>query len=96
MRKPMVTRTIQTTEVTLLCLDIESAEPCNKDCVLPRTYKDEDAMLKAAKEVIDTDTIKCVSVVRSEVKETLYGMDEAKFIENAEVLPPRTAKPVED
>lgn len=33
-----------------------------------------------------------MSVVSTEVIETLYGMDEQKFIEMAEVLPPRAKK----
>ena len=88
-RVPMVTRTIQTTEVTCLCLDVENGEPIHKTVVLTRTYKDEDAMLKAASEVINTDTVKAVVVVQSEVHETLYGMTEQAFIESANVLPPR-------
>ena len=89
---PMITRTIQTTEVNVLCLNIQEGEPFNKTVVLPRTYKDEAAMLKAAAAVIDSDTEKAVHIVRTEVKETLYGMKEADFISMAEVLPPRACK----
>ena len=88
-KKPMITRTIQTTEVTVLCMDIQQGEPFNKDVTLPRTYKDNTAMLKAAAAIIDTDDVKAVHVVRSEVKETLYGMTEDDFIAAAEILPPR-------
>lgn len=88
-RAPQVTRTIQTTHCSVLCMDIENREPCNKDVILPRTYKDENAMLKAVKKVIETDTLKAVQVVDSCVQETLYGMSEQDFIANATVLPPR-------
>ena len=88
-RAPQVTRTIQTTHCNVLCMDIENREPCNKDVVLPRTYKDENAKLKAVKKVIETDTLKCVQVVSSMVQETLYGMSEQDFIEHATILPPR-------
>ena len=91
-KKPMITRTIQTTEVTVLCMDIPQGEPFNKDVTLPRTYKDNTAMLKAAAAIIDTDEVKAVHVVRSEVKETLYGMTEADFIANAVILPARSNK----
>ena len=37
---PMITRTIQTTEVDVLCLNIQEGEPFNKTVALPRTYKD--------------------------------------------------------
>ena len=95
-KKPMITRTIQTTEVTVLCMDIPQGEPFNKDVTLPRTYKDNTAMLKAAAAIIDTDEVKAVHVVRSEVKETLYGMTEADFIANATILPARYTKDASD
>lgn len=88
-RAPQVTRTIQTTHCNVMCLDVVAGEPCNKEVVLPRTYKDEQAMLKAVKKVIETDTIKAVHIVSSMVQETLYGMSEQDFIAHATVLPPR-------
>lgn len=89
---PMITRTIQTTEVDVLCMDVMQGEPCNRQVTLPRTYKDNTAMLKAAAAVIDNDEIKAVHIVHSEVKETLYGMKETDFIANAEILPVRAVK----
>lgn len=88
-RAPQVTRTIQTTHCNIMCLDVVAGEPCNKDIVLPRTYKDENAMLKAAKKVVETDTLKAVHIVSSCVQETLYGMSEQEFISHATILPPR-------
>ena len=88
-RTPMVTRTIVTTKATLMCLDIEAGEPFNKEVILPRTYKDEKALLKKARPLVETDTIKAVHVVDTEEVETLYGMTEQEFIENAQILPPR-------
>ena len=88
-RTPMVTRTIVTTKATLMCLDIEAGEPLNKEVILPRTYKDEKALLKKARPLVETDTIKAVHVVATEEVETLYGMTEQEFIENAQVLPAR-------
>ena len=89
-RKPMVTRTIQTTRCNVQCLNIVEGEPFNKEIILPRTYKDEKHLMKQVESVINTDEVKAVHVVRTEIEETLYGMDEQKFIENAEILPPRT------
>lgn len=88
-RAPQVTRTIQTTHCNVMCLDITAGEPCNKEVVLPRTYKDEQAMLRAVKKVIETDELKAVHIVDHCVQETLYGMSEQDFIEHATVLPPR-------
>ena len=89
-RIPMVTRTITTTKAIVLCLDIESGEPCNKSVVVPRTYKDDETLLKKVKEVLETETLKPVHIVGKEEIETLYGMTEQEFIKHAEVLPPRT------
>lgn len=89
MKKPMVTRTILTTEVTVLCLDLIKAEPFNKTVTLPRTYKDEKAMMKKVSAIIDNDEVKAVHVVDTKVNETLYGMTEDQFISMAEVLPSR-------
>lgn len=94
-RKPMVTRTIVTTKVNVLCLDINSAEPFNKVVVLPRTYKDEKKLLKKVEEVVNTDEVKAVHVVGKEEVETLYGMTEQDFITNATILDPTTRKELE-
>lgn len=91
-RERMVTRTVLTTEVTALCINIETAEPFNKEVTLSGTFKDKKALEKAAKKVIETETVKCVSIVDFNEKETLYGMTEQRFIELAKILPPRDAK----
>ena len=56
-RKPMVTRTIQTTRCNVLCLNIVDGEPFNKEIILPRTYKDEKHLMKQVESVINTDEI---------------------------------------
>lgn len=91
-RERMVTRTVVATEVNALCLNIETAEPFNKTVILSGTFKDKQAIEKAAKKAIDTDHEKCVTVVEYTEKETLYGMSEQQFIELAKVLPPRDSK----
>lgn len=91
-KKPMVTRTMQTTRVDVLCLDIVNGEPFNESVVLPRTYKDDRALLKAVEKVINDDERKAVHIVSSEGIEKLYGMTEEKFLEVADELPPRKTK----
>jgi hypothetical protein len=87
-RKPMITRSIPTTKVTALCVNPETREVTETTITLPRTYKDEKALMKALANA-ETSQLKVVSVLGTEVNETLYGMDEQKFIDNAEILPPR-------
>lgn len=95
-RTPMVTRTIQTTKANVLCLNIVEGEPFNKVVTLPRTYKDENAMLKVISKMVDNDEAKAVHVVDSYVEETLYGMTEQRFIELAQIMPPRKAANADD
>ena len=79
-RKPMVTRTIVTTKVNVLCMDLEFTEPCNKEVTLPRTYKTQDKLFKAVSDLINSDKIKAVQIVDSEEVETLYGMTEQELL----------------
>lgn len=91
-RVPMVTRTITTTEVNVMCLDIENAETVNKCVIVSRTFKDDEKLLKEVKKIVETDAIKAVHIVDKTEVETLYGMPEHEFIEHATVLPPREVK----
>lgn len=88
-RKPMVTRTIQTTKAKVLCLNVETAQSFVQEVVLPRTYKDDKAVLKMVEEIVNNDTVKAAHVISTEVNETLYGMTEQKFIELAKPLTSR-------
>ena len=91
----MVTRTIVTTKVNVLCIDINSAELFNKDVILPRIYKDEKKLLKKVEEVVNTDDVKAVHIVDKEEIESLYGMPEQDFINNAAILDSATRKEAE-
>ena len=94
-RKPMVTRTITTTQTNVLCLNVVSGEPFNKVVTLPRTYKDDKSLMKQVSSVIDNDEVKAVHVVDKKEVETLYGMTEQDFISKASILDKDTRKVVE-
>ena len=91
-RVPMVTRTIVAQKANVMCLDVQAGEPFNKSVTVPRTYNDNEALLKKVKPLIETDTVKAVHIVDTEEIETLYGMTEQEFIQYAKVLPPRNGK----
>lgn len=97
-RVPQVTRTIQTTKVNVMCVNIDKGETFTQELVLPRTYKDDKAILKFIENssVIDNVHFKVVHVISAEVVETLYGMSEQKFIQLADVLPARGRKDEHD
>lgn len=93
-KKPQVTRTIPTTHVALLVADTVAAEFHTVEVDLPRTYKDNDAIIKAARPMVETAPhLKVVSVSHIEVTENLYGMPEWEFLKYAKILPPRGTKP---
>lgn len=96
-REPIVSRTIQTTIANILCVNTENGETFTTDVKLPRIYKDDAHILKAAEKLLNEENIKAVHVQSAEVMYERYGMTEAKFIANAEILPPlnRTATELE-
>lgn len=86
-KESMITRTIVTTDANILCLDVDSGEPCNRVFTLPRTYaKEKDILRRAEKLLADEPNVHPVHVVSTTVKETLYGMPESLFLAHAEVI----------
>ena len=94
-RERMVTRTVEGSRVTLLALNIETAEPQNVTYDIPLRFKTAEAILNYCKKNFNTGELKMVHVVNVEAFETLYGMREVDFIAKAEILPPRVSKNVE-
>lgn len=93
-RKPMITRTLTATECEVLCCDVEAGDTIVETVSVPRTYKNDEALMKALRPLVETEQIKPVHIQSKKVTETLYGMTEAEFMEHATILPPRTATEV--
>lgn len=91
-RVPQVTRTITTTKITAMVVNITIGETEVKSFTLPRTYKDEKALLKQAQKSFDNDECKIVAILDCKEEQTLYGMTEQEFIEHAKPMPPREAE----
>ena len=86
-RKPVVTRTITSTTAIVLAVDTVNESLVEKTVILPRTYKDDQAIKKA---IIDLDLLPETLVV-SKVKEAVesskrYSMPEERFVEYADVI----------
>ena len=94
-RVPSVTRTIVTTKVNALCLNLTDTTPFNMEVVLSGTYKDSKKLDKALANYINNDERKYVHTVSAEEVETLYGMTEQEFIGAAKVYDKETRKPLE-
>lgn len=93
MRESKITRTITTTNATILCLDVEAGEPMNRTFQLPGEYKKERGIIKAAEKIHDDPNLKLVHVVDTEVTQKLYGMPESLFLKYAEEITRKTAEP---
>nr|DAD57075.1 MAG TPA: hypothetical protein [Bacteriophage sp.] len=91
-RARKVTRTISSTKVIVMCVDTETAKVDNYEVEIAGVYSDEKKLMNAVSKEVETATLKPVSIVSKEVVETLYGMDEQKFMVMAEVLQPRHKK----
>ena len=85
-RQPMVTRTIVSTKLNVLCMDLVNRQPIEKEIVLPRTYKDDITIMKVLAKQYDSDELKVTAILSKEVNKDIYGMTEQKFLEVAEKL----------
>lgn len=88
----MVTRTITSTRVKALVVDITTSHTSEKEYVLPRTYKDNVSVLKTAEKMFNTETVKIVHIISAETETCLYGMSEEEFVQLANPLPARYAE----
>lgn len=91
-RERMVTRTVVTTMVDVLVININTAETGTKTFVLTQNMvKDEKTMLNNAQVMLENECgemWKAVAI-KNIKEETLYGMTEQDFMKYAKVLPPR-------
>lgn len=94
MREKMITRTIISTRVEMVSLNLETMQPSIGSIELPIDTEDEKLLLKIAKKGYETDTIKIVSVKFLEKREKLYGMTENDFLYYSVELDPITRKPL--
>ena len=84
-KESMITRTIKTTAATVLCLDIETGEPCNRTFTLSgERTKEKDVIKEVSALLADYEpSVKAVHLVDTVIVEQLYGMPESTFLEFA-------------
>lgn len=86
----VITRTIKSYEVEVLCLDIQSKETFTQKETVTQLFKSEERLLSYLKSKIDTDLVKALAIVEiSEVSEQMYGMKEVDFLNHAKVITSR-------
>lgn len=82
----MVTRTITTTDVTVLAINVETAEPHNETFQLLGNYKTDEDILKEIDKLVEYPN-KVVHIVDKHESSTKYVMSENDFVEYAVAEP---------
>lgn len=88
MRKPSVTRTISTLNITVLGMDTVSCEPMTKTYPIYESEapKDEAKLFNYIRKMYETDTFK-ISTITDKTRATkTYTMPLSKFIEEADTV----------
>lgn len=91
-KEKLITRTFVITQATVMSLNIETAEPSTETYEMPGIYKTDEELLKAVKELYDTDTEKVVTITSKTEIEELRGISESLFLQHSSVLPAREKK----
>ena len=94
MREKMVTRSMKVTQAQVLMVNLETQETATTQVNIPNTFKDDKVLMKALSKSYEGSQLKPVHVLSTSIKETLYGMSEKTFLENAQELDPETRKPL--
>ena len=91
-REKMVTRTVGTTEVTALALNLNTREASEVTLTVPGLVEIGTKELKKILDSKSTTEISYVTALKCVYVEKLYGMTEEDFLKYAKELPPRTVK----
>lgn len=94
-RERMVTRTVELTVCEVMCMNIVTAEVSVRRFEVGGGITNQKDLLKYIQKHNETTTFKCVAITSTEAKEVLYGMPESRFIELAQIMPPRGTKGAE-
>lgn len=90
MRKPIVSRTIKTTKVTIA---VKLPDGVGKTAIMiAGSWKNENDLLNRCRAV--AADLNVIGILDYETRSILYGMSEQTFIENADILDAKTRKPI--
>lgn len=102
-RARFVSRAIEGTKVTALCLDTTTDTSVTKEVAIAGVFKDTDSakakLEKLVRESIEKESegkVFLVKIIATEKTSKLYGMPEAEFMSKAVVLDPVTRKPIDE
>ena len=88
MRKPSVTRTISTLNITVIGMDIVTCEPITMTFPVYESEapKDEAKLFNYIRKMYETDTFKISAITDKKAISKTYSMPLYKYIEEAEVI----------
>lgn len=88
MRKPSVTRTINTLNITVLGMDTVSCEPMTMTFPIYESEapKDEEKLFNYIRKMYETDTFKISAITGKKADIKTYSMPLSKYIEEAEIV----------
>lgn len=86
MRKPCITRTISTLNITVLGIDTVTCEPMTKTYPVYESEapKDEAKLFNYIRKMYETDTFKISAITDKKAVTNTYRMSLIKYIEEAE------------
>lgn len=86
MRKPSVTRTISTLNITVIGMDLATCEPMTKTYPVYESEapKDEAKLFNYIRKMYETDTFKISAITDKKAVTKTYTMSLGKYIEEAE------------
>lgn len=86
MRKPSITRTISTLNITVLGMDIVSCEPMTMTFPIyaSEAPKDEVKLFNYIRKMYETDTFKISAITEKKAVTKTYTMSLSKYIEESE------------
>lgn len=95
MRKPAVTRSISTLNITVLGMDVVSCEPMTKTYPVYESEapKDEAKLFNYVRKMYETETFKISAITSKDVVTRTYSMPLAKYIAEADVVEDKVDNP---
>ena len=92
MRKPNVTRTIRTLNITVIGMDVTTCEPTTKTYPVygSEAPKDEAKLFNYIRNMYETDTFKISAITDKAFVTKTYRMALDKFIEGSDVISEET------
>ena len=87
-KEKMITRTVKSTNVEVMCVTVSTATVSTKVYTLAGTY-DTATALEAVKKLYETDDFKPSVILGIDTYEELRGMSESDFYKYSTLLPSR-------